>query len=755
MTIQVPRPCHIQSHQTMLFVATLLSSSGLALSLGVQDRVKVIGDELKAQVNDYQVDTPAPPDQCIFDRACQNNQGFGVYNGDFSMDGRFPNAPVDPQSMIFKHPPTDQTIPSKDICRIQSRMFGPWQETLAGNDVLWQYAGLDNGLTGWYPAMDWEKVGAGSVGGDACPGDYRVEERPWFKAGRSGQFDMAFMVDLTGSPEDVATMLEFVDTMIQTFSFRHYANVVVYNSAPIMASDKMKQINLDDLITGEGRGMHDMRAAAKRLIKKSGNRAPNLASALRATLDMLASSKATDDSSHCDQFIVMLSSGTFDGLSRELRDTFYGDVRVMSMVTDSDDSSPATLGPKTIACASRGFTLVNPTVPKMIDSVYQFLSAGIQGDVSIRASEVYSDHFTGLPVTSVVNPIEKGMLAIDIKLDNLNASTATVDGIDQINSELLSTQECESRNTPYSETLSIQGGEDFCEDIADNDSRSGKNPLDDNRPAIISVTVIFIYIIYAILLYWTFQMTERGYLAAMVIVSMVLLWPLFFGLLYDRSALWDDMVQFKYWKPSTITTESRDVTPFRCCDIVNCQCQNVNAPTCGSLRNSLVEGVCNNGYHCCREECYTCNCHTSCNKHSCSTYCSTCCYCAKSVSRRRCESVCGTCQRVTFELSFRDVQGNLRRTTAGTICRRQQNPPSDPDNIPCVSKFSSTYLPIGKELHIYYNPESPTEITHRIAYDKTQLGFFITSAILLAIFFMCIIARFVKEKCTVTKSYHI
>lgn len=732
----------------MKLVELILVFLGVAAAANITDRISGLEQQLRNHYDVYMAAAPDVDSECAFYRACPHTVAFGTYLASYHNDTQFNGTNVNRDAVLFKHPPgADVAIPTTDVCRVQSRMLAAWSATLDLHDVLWQYVGLQNGLVAWFPAPDWLAVG------DGCPGAYHVERRPWFFAGRSGQFDIVFLVDTTGSADDVASMRSFVVSMLGTLSFRHYANVIVFNSAPMPAFAHLQQVDLDGIITNTARGLVGLQDAARRLIVKDGDRPPDLVQALQAALDMLGVSKAAGESSGCDQVIVLLSSGGMSGLTRDVSRLVYGQVRVMSMVVDSANAAPASLGPKLAACASDGFTLVNPAGSfNMTLVIYQFLESGLSdAHISIRAAEVYHDFFTGLAITTITLPVLGGMLAIDVKLDGLDVATAA--GVDQLNAQLLAAQQCESRDIPSTAAVAVQDGVDICAAIEGGSGMMGQNALDKHRNVIIGVTVAGVYLITIGILY-VFVYVEgdkpaRSPLVACLIlltVACLVLWPLFFGLLYTPNAMWDDMVRLRYWERATVTTQSQAIHPFRCCDIVNCECANVDAPSCVGLRNNLVAGVCDHGYHCCQEVCYSCHCYTTYTGGMYSSYttrCSTCCNCVQAVTHRRCQTACGTCHRVTMDLTYVDVHGHLQRTAAAKICPRTDGIIADPAALPCVRDYSSQYMPIGRTREIYYNPENPSEFADELSYKTVHLVFFIIACVSLCIVYLYTIGLFV------------
>jgi hypothetical protein len=172
-----------------------------------------------------------------------------------------------------------------------------------------------------------------------------------------------------------------------------------------------------------------------------------------------------------------------------------------------------------------------------------------------------------------------------------------------------------------------------------------------------------------------------------------------------------------------MTVVAAQATPFRCCDVVNCECTEYNGPSCEGNRAALVAGLCDGGYRCCRTECWSCNCRTvryHCKKSTCSRRsCSTCCRCASSVSRHQCQTVCGTCFAPVASVTY-SYKGVQLLSAFRAYCGR--------DNTACKDSFISQY-PLGGNITGYVNPEQPLDIRRDVAYRTGPLVAFLVFAI--------------------------
>lgn len=242
---------------------------------------------------------------------------------------------------------------------------------------------------------------------------------------------------------------------------------------------------------------------------------------------------------------------------------------------------------------------------------------------------------------------------------------------------------------------------------------------------------------------------------------------------------WHEYVRYKTWKTAEFTTLSHSDNPYRCCDVVNCRCEEYSGSSCSTLQNNLMEGACSNGYYCCNRVCVT-FCARSIDDgnpviqqehHNMSiadanyftnyigendytdyqplraggfvrpptrpVICHTTCTCSRSVSNRRCDVACGTCYRpvITFEY-YNSITGTLVRPTRGQTCSR--------NNYGCVNSFYSEYPSIGETTDGYYNPRNPQDIVFTLNINMVPFGFAITLAALELITFIVFMSLLCK-----------
>lgn len=105
---------------------------------------------------------------------------------------------------------------------------------------------------------------------------------------------------------------------------------------------------------------------------------------------------------------------------------------------------------------------------------------------------------------------------------------------------------------------------------------------------------------------------------------------------------------------------SNDRGDYRCCSRRcnhGCSSCSTGFPSCEILLDSLMEGECCGGYHCCATSCSRC-----CSRRSCRS-CN--CYCSYSTFDRRCQVDCDTCYHPKINLKYfsnvmeRDVKGEI------------------------------------------------------------------------------------------------
>lgn len=745
----------------------------------ITTRIGRVVDELRRHREGY----TGLVNSCSFYRACGNNIGFGMPYLLFAPDPVFQNISVSRDVVVFKQPP-DRPLSAameRDVCTTESVMYPQWRTTLDRFEdaILWQYDGFDTGVSGWFPGINWGTV-------DACPGGYKVDQRPWYFAGRSGQFDMTFVVDRTMGLDQVARARQFVNKMLGSLSFRHYANVIAYDNLPRAAFQLMHAVGLDDLISGHPNGLSGLRVAADALIVPSGiSTRPDLRSALRMAISIRDASLASGSSSRCGHYIVLLSGGTSSNRLRELHEMEFNGTQVLGFVLHNrtDGTAPPHMSVAATTCSSGGFVCTNTSdLFDMETRVFDFLAASIvDGRVAVRAAEVYNDYFTGITITTITTPVPGGMLAIDIRAGNLTTGEPTTqDSVNLINNEILSLQTCEPREYIKANVLAAQDGEDVCEEL-DNllGEPESESSLEKNRDAYITVSVVAGFLITLVIAILASQNESFGPTAAGVQCCSLIALALMLGLLFDRDRLWTTMVQYDHYKRADGVTDHREINPFRCCETHSCRCEEYYGGSCPTLQASMTEtsspgflpygndSACQSGYHCCREECWQCNCWTTCSRRSarsfseyntsndaiqdslaqtnetipgplaqlgsssartCRTHCSTCCRCARSVSNQRCDVRCGTCHRVTIYLFYDDSRGDRHSWTEQKVCSLTRVPGEE---VPCINDFSNNFFPIGRTQTIYYNPSNFDDVVYEIDYNDTDMAFCILGGIFL------------------------
>lgn len=249
---------------------------------------------------------------------------------------------------------------------------------------------------------------------------------------------------------------------------------------------------------------------------------------------------------------------------------------------------------------------------------------------------------------------------------------------------------------------------------AQNDNSESESNAEKSKNGIIAGTVfgaLFLILFpCTLLLFWKSEF-GRNFVSATVYINFILsLWAL--CVLWVN--LFPELVEINNWQKTTFTTVSINSNPYDCCEIVNCQCQNYNGPSCYDMANSIQEGSCQNGYFCC-------NCNAGCGGLSggCEN-----CDCYNAVQFQLCQTVCGVCYTPTLTVSFynqNDVQVTGKISTQCSM-----------NDVTCSSYFNG-YGPDGNTFTGYYNPYNNDELALSISYDAGPLAAFLIPMIGLAI----------------------
>ena len=157
---------------------------------------------------------------------------------------------------------------------------------------------------------------------------------------------------------------------------------------------------------------------------------------------------------------------------------------------------------------------------------------------------------------------------------------------------------------------------------------------------------------------------------------------------------------------------------------------NINNFAATTPAHYQADGECNDGYHCCHTVCYSCNCHRTCNKNSCTESCSTCCYCASEVYNQARWVERGTCYTPTVTFSYA-LDGNGDGITS--VVRAELSESCGLDDHVCPGEFLGAYPAIGEQASDgYYNPANPGEIALSVVPSDAGYGAAIAFAILYA-----------------------
>jgi hypothetical protein len=619
--------------------------------------------------------------------------------------------------------------------------------------VMWQYYGGESAVSIFYPTFKWSDT-------DTCPNsqnmDYNPKNRPWYVSAVSAKKNLILIIDLSDTLHDstgvrLARMKQSALLLVNGLSYRDFVGVIVYTEyassyRPVMMRATIDNINALNLYIN-----------SLQVVPSS---VANIGDALQDAYQMLGNSINNDVTSMCNNIFFVLSSGANDIITikpiNAVKNSVYQNVTIFSNVYASDTAHGGVLDLAEVSCYTKGnlLTVGSDNDATEIVSKFNEYMATATYNTFIRWSEPYDDALTNTRLITASLPIYTnnnasglrivyGVVAIDVDINTLLNNNPNLTETDIMN-YLINTQTCPTLEITSDFLKQIQSEETCKQNEANSQDKTNAEKYKGAYVFASTMTVLFL-ILFPFTIMIKNKYDSKSYDEdSLFIFACVVAIVMFVGGIWASCVFWINLfpqvVKHENWIPTEFTTERIVNNSYRCCDVVNCRsCEEYSAKSCDSLLGSLQEGPCGNGYHCCRKNCYTCSCHSSCsnNGKSCSTYCSTCCYCAESVNHRRCDVVCGTCWNPIATMSFTDKEGELTYGYTSTHCGL--------NDTSCVNSFSKKNGPIGKETSGYYNPYNKNEITTSISYDKGIMAAVLVPTSIMALFFLfCLIILFMK-----------
>jgi hypothetical protein len=761
------------------------------------NRIDGLNDLLIESVN-YHEDISEIPNRCNFYVGCDRTRTIWVDAlypvPNLVQNPKFINVSVNYNETMTKIPFISEysSEENQDICK-SSLMKDQWNQNvnnINGSGILFQYYGNTNSSFTVYPAINWKDTGGicprniEGIDNDYNQNDYNPTIRPWYITGVSGQKNLIILIDISDSSTNATKYLELQKeaaiSFLRTLSIHDFALVVFYYD--IALSDQTEMIratndNIDYLINIINN------------INIVENTRSNLYEVFEGTFEIIENSIADDETSGCHNIIMLFSFGK-NGNSIQKPITSINEhsdlePKIFSYIFSDDDHINLDLSD--LACETDGnlFTIKDSfDITESIESMNRYYG-NFLNVITPRLSEPYTDAlgqgriFTPALPSYTINDeglkILSGVHGADVSINSITTGTnLTENDMTQI---ILESATCEQFE--IDERLKQIQTKKTCLKNYANDS--GKLEVEENIGWFIALAVIvFLFVVFTPCLscysagyhkyladynkYRTdwhlnkyIQNTRKtsyfgicsccGGDCALVLWSIVLtiLMSVIIGLVWMDGGIFEEATRYHNFVSTELTIERKIENPYRCCDIVNCQCQYYNGLSCNQLKNNLVEGICQNGFHCCQKRCRICNCRQSCTgsgaSRSCATLCDTCCKCTQSVSQRRCESECGSCYRPMVTFSFKNNNGDISYSSLSTSCSR--------NNQECIDEFFSRFADIGESQRGYVNPVNNSEIAISIDYNLEILIPYIIISVIIAyiVISFWIAYNFCGDKC--------
>ena len=633
-----------------------------------------------------------------------------------------------------------------EIC-IADSQTNIWKNNLlnAAHLLPWQYWGSsgdgDNNaaFVTFYPGFSWSEIG--DCGEDTY--DHRL--RPWYVSGESAQKDVIVVVDVSNRYEDLASfelVKQSAITLLRSLSHRDFVGVAKYSVFAHAYQTSMIRATAYNILA--------LVEYVESLVMEDRN--ADVTIGLQLAYTILSDSLESGDTSLCHNTMVVFSSGANDIISgtRPI-DVVKGSRHqaiVFSNLFGAETSRGGALDLAEISCFTRGNFLATLD-PNLVVMRYNKYFASSTVNEEIRYSEFYDDALgqgrlsTGsLPVYDENTDGHRtlvGVVSIDVPIEVLLVSDDVTEA--DLQEFLVEHQSCPPMDNNDGFLDNFQT-EETCSHTREYEEGESTVERLEGLYAFVSVMVAIFLIMMPCLAHYKIFIDDKRFIEdetvpVMTCVNLVLcLWALCVFWIH----MFPDLVRMTTWESTEFIAEQLNENPFRCCDIVNCACQNYDGESCNSRLKSLTEGYCDKGYYCCEEECHRCRCDSD-------GSCSRCCTCIEQVSHRRCESVCGTCYDAEVVMRYYDKEGSTYFASITEQCGR--------DDYKCVDDFFTENGPAGARFSGYYNPHNKNEIRRDIGYGfGASIAFYIPVAILViefgtfliaAIWYMC---ESMCESCT-------
>ena len=686
--------------------------------------------------------------RCTYNVACEGNTvtwpGAQHPAKNLEPNPLFNNVSVNVDESLVKiiYGTTESQDILNEICMINSQK-NVWKNNLDQENIsglVWQYYGGESSISVFHPSFRWSDV-------NQCPTDptqdYDPRRRPWYVSGASGQKNVMVMIDLSDTHTDNGNRMEMmkysVVQLLRSLSYRDYVSITTYTEFTkhyIGNMIRATTANIQSLI---------LYVESLDVVPESKS---NIGFALKDTYNLLQKSLDNGDTSLCHNMLLIFSSGsndiTIDNPLSIVEQNLGLDVTIFSNIYGSDTTVGGKLDLAEISCKTNGNLFMIESLQESeetIDKFNDYLST-ITFNKAVRWSEPYEEALeqgrliTGsLPIYKTIDGLRTvyGITSIDLSISVLMKQNMTEE---DLQNHLIESQECPP----------LELSDTFLEKIQTEDTCSHQelhhvqeSTVVQNKDWVIIGSVVICLFLMA---YPWMLFRKEKYQNANCCISTTVFVLSIWALCVLWINLFPQIVRFHNWKQTNLVTERMEENPYRCCDMVSCQCAEFNGPSCNSLISRLEEGPCHNGYHCCEEVCYTCNCYTSCSGgqySTCSMHCSTCCDCVSSVNHRKCRSKCGTCYNAVVTRSFEDENG---QTVYGTLVRQCAR-----DDRQSLDEFFAKYGPIGTQLVGYYNPHNKNEIADDISYDGGILAAFLIPSILMVLIFLGLTVTYIHLRC--------